>query len=96
MSMLEAMAVGLPVLASAVGEIPTILYGQTAGFFHELHEGATVFSQSLLKFRDSTLRKQMGDAARSLVVSQFQQQTMIQNYFDLLESVTGKKWAKMT
>jgi len=96
MSMLEAMAVGVPVLASAVGEIPTILKGQMAGIFHELHEGATAFSQSLLKYRDSTMRKQMGEAARLLVVDQFQQQTMIKNYYHLLEGVTGQSWAEMT
>lgn len=96
MSMLEAMAVGIPVLASAVGEIPTILNGQTAGFVHELAEGPQAFSQSLLKFRDPERRHRMGEAARRLVVSRFRQQTMIRNYFELLESVTGQHWAETT
>ncbi len=96
MSMLEAMAVGVPILASAVGEIPSILKGQTAGIFHELHEGAEAFSQSLLKYRDFTMRKQMGEAARCLVVDQFQQQVMIKNYYHLLEGVTGQSLAEMT
>ena len=93
MSMLEAMAVGIPVLASAVGEIPSILQGQAAGFYHELDEGPQVFAQSLLKFRDLDLRNRMGSAARNLVVHHYRQKTMIQKYFELLEDVTQWNWS---
>lgn len=96
MSMLEAMAVGVPVLASSVGEIPTILQNKVAGFYHDLDEGPQAFSQSLLKFKNSELRQRMSYAARNLVVHQFQQQTMIRNYFELLEDVTCRNWSELT
>jgi len=90
MSMLEAMAVGIPVVASAVGEIPTILDGQEAGFVHQLEEGVNTFSQSFLRLRDPELRKRMGGKGRRLVVSQFQEERMIRKYFELIEETVGR------
>lgn len=89
-SMLEAMSVGVPIVASAVGEIPAILNGQGAGFVHDIREGHENFVDAIRTFRDPNVRIQMGKNARNLVVKQFQERLMIQGYTDLLQTITGK------
>ena len=91
-SMLEAMSVGIPVVASAVGEIPTILKGQGAGFVHDIREGHEDFASAICTLRDPQLRTRMGENARNAVVKQFQERLMIQRYIDLFETITGKDW----
>ena len=90
MGMLEAMSAGVPVVASAVGEIPSILQGQKAGFSFPLSEGVVSFVNSCLALRDPHLRQQMGESSRQLVLDRFQERAMIQSYLDLLSQVTGK------
>lgn len=87
MSMLEAMSVGVPIVASAVGEIPAMLQGQDAGLYFPLDQGAGPFVHSLLALRDLEKRNQMGESARTLVLKRFPENTMIRNYIDLLSGV---------
>lgn len=93
MSMLEAMAVGIPVVAAAVGEIPTILKAQRAGLVFDTTQGVGPFSQGLLRMRDRETRQRMGQQARDLVVTRFQEQVMLRNYLDLFNVVAGENWA---
>ena len=92
--MLEAMAVGIPVVAAAVGEIPTILKEQKAGLVYDTAQGAEVFSHGLLRLRNVDVRQRMGKTARNIVVTRFQKHTMLRNYLDLFDSVTGENWAE--
>jgi len=87
MSMLEAMSVGIPVVASAVGEIPFILNGQGAGFVNEISEDPQAFACSLLRLRNTATRHQMGESARKIVVSRFQEKLMIKNYAEVFEEL---------
>jgi glycosyltransferase involved in cell wall biosynthesis len=87
MSMLEAMSVGLPVVATAVGEIPIILQGQEAGFVSEIDQAPQQLADALLQLRNQHLRLQMGQAGRNLVVKRFRQQTMIQEYHETLRTL---------
>jgi len=43
MTMLEAMAVGLPVMATSVGEIPHMIDDGISGFVHRLNAPVEVF-----------------------------------------------------
>ena len=87
MSMLEAMSVGVPVVASAVGEIPSILNGQGAGFVNEISEDPQAFACSLLSLRNTATRRQMGESARMIVVSRFPEKAMIQKYAEVFEEL---------
>ena len=87
MSMLEAMSVGVPVVATAVGEIPIILKGNEAGFVSEISQAPQNLARALLKLRNPNIRSQMGQAARAIVVSQFRQQSMIQQYHETFQTV---------
>jgi len=87
MSMLEAMSIGIPVVASSVGEIPSILKGSEAGFVFECRADPQVFAQSLLRLRNAEIRNQMGEAARRIVLSRFPEKLMIQKYSEVFEAM---------
>jgi len=87
MSLLEAMSVGVPVAASAVGEIPCILNGHRAGFVSRIGEDPRAFSRFLLSLRNLEVRQQMSEAAREIVVSRFQEKLMIQKYAKVFEEL---------
>lgn len=93
MSMLEAMAVGIPVVAAAVGEIPAILEEQEAGLVFETSQGVDPFSQGVLSMRSVEVRQRRGQAARDLVVTRFQEPVMLRNYLDVFNTVAGENWA---
>ena len=87
MGMLETMSVGVPVVASAVGEIPSILKGSKAGFVFECRADPPVFAQSLLKMKNAEIRNRMGEAARGIVLNRFQEKIMIQKYTEVFEAI---------
>lgn len=87
MSMLEAMSVGVPIVATAVGEIPIILQGHEAGFVSEMRQAPQKLATALLHLRNPQLRAQMGKSARNIVVSRFRQQTMIQQYHETFRAL---------
>ena len=84
MSMLEAMSVGVPVVASSVGEIPYMLDNQQAGFVCDLSQGTQPFGEALMALGEDQDRRRRGRSARELVLERFQEHDMIRSYWDLL------------
>jgi glycosyltransferase involved in cell wall biosynthesis len=87
LTIMEAMSVGLPVIASDVGEIRNIIDDGKDGFLRNICDGPEGFATALLKLKDSSDRHAMGLAARSKIVSGFQQKTMIQCYQTLMDDL---------
>jgi lytic murein transglycosylase len=85
MTVLEAMAVGVPVLATTVGEIPDIVDHGKNGFV--LHSKAPIeeFMTSLNMLVCAKRRTVMGNAARRKIVTSFQQKDMIRKYSSIIE-----------
>lgn len=85
MTVLEAMAVGIPVLATTVGEIPDIVDHGSNGFV--LHSKAPIgeFMTSLNMLVCAKRRAVMGNAARRKIVTSFQQKDMIRQYSTIIE-----------
>jgi glycosyltransferase involved in cell wall biosynthesis len=66
-SILEAMAIGLPIIATSVGSIPEIISEGTTGFIIPVgNEDA--LEESILKVMDDNLRFEMGRAAKEYLL----------------------------
>ncbi|HEY5870000.1 MAG TPA: glycosyltransferase [Candidatus Tectomicrobia bacterium] len=87
MTILEAMAVGVPVIASRVGEIPHMIDDRVNGFVHSLNDPVETFVQPLLSLFSPAYRKRIGAAARQKIVESFQQETMVQRYQAMIEGL---------
>jgi len=87
MTILEAMAVGVPVIATRVGEIPHMIDDRVNGFVRCLDDPVEVFVQPLLAFLSPAYRKRMGEAARQKIMDTFQQETMVQRYLAMIEGL---------
>ncbi len=88
MTVLEAMAVGVPVVASNVGEIPYIVENGIEGFVHSLDQGEAVFAAALQQLLSLSQRQAFGKAARRKVEESFPQRAMITHYQSLLTELT--------
>jgi glycosyltransferase involved in cell wall biosynthesis len=64
---LEAMACGLPIIASRVGGIPDILTNDTNGYLVEVKDTNDLANKILLLLSDGVLRKKISDNNRQLV-----------------------------
>jgi glycosyltransferase involved in cell wall biosynthesis len=64
---LEAMACGLPIIASPVGGIPDIITNDTNGYLVEVKDTNDMANKILLLLSDDALRKKISDNNRNLV-----------------------------
>lgn len=93
-TVLEAMAAGLPVVATRVGGNPELVeHGVTgllfgSGDVHELSEHLTRLA------RDPALRLRLGEAARARACSEFAIDSMVRRYADLYTHIGGTRDAQ--
>jgi glycosyltransferase involved in cell wall biosynthesis len=66
-SILEAMACGLPVIATSVGSIPEVIEDNVNGYLVAPHQPATLAAKMAQLVRDDDLRRSMGLANRDKV-----------------------------
>jgi L-malate glycosyltransferase len=87
LTILEAMAVGLPVIASDVGEIRHMIADGKDGFLRPTSDGVEGFAGALLSLKDASARQTMSHAARVKIISSFQQTTMVRRYQTLIDTL---------
>jgi glycosyltransferase involved in cell wall biosynthesis len=64
---LEAMACGLPIVASRVGGIPDIITNDTNGYLVEVKDSTDLANKMIILLQDDVLRKKISDNNRLLV-----------------------------
>jgi glycosyltransferase involved in cell wall biosynthesis len=90
LTILEAMSVGLPVVASDVGEIHNVIDDGEDGFLRNIHDGWEGFASALLRLKDPSARRTMSQAARTKIVTTFRETMMVQRYQTLLDDLLGR------
>ena len=80
LSVIEAMACGIPVVSSAVGGIPEIVIDSENGFLVEGREASRFAERCLILMRDDHLRRTMGELAAVRARSRFSALAMADAY----------------
>ena len=88
MTILEAMARGLPVIAPQVGGIGEIIEDGVEGFLVS-NRDPKAFAEKCLLLQDVELRQRMGQAARAKVERDFSAEHMARKYYQLYRELAG-------
>lgn len=90
-SVLEAMASGVPVVATAVGGNPDLLANGTCGLLVPSGDSAALADAVIRLLRDADLRVKLADAGRARATSTFSQASMVLTYEGLYRTMLRKK-----
>ena len=90
-SILEAMSIGLPILASnVIGNMDTIENGKS-GFLYELENIDTAVSYLNRLSKSKSLREKLGDSALNRQRSIFSKKSMVNQYMKIYKKLINKK-----
>jgi glycosyltransferase involved in cell wall biosynthesis len=90
MVLLEAMATSLPVVATAVGAVPSVVRDGLTGVLVPANDVALLSSAVVRLLRNEALRRQFGEAARLLIAQEFSAERMTAEYLHLYQEVMDR------
>ncbi|MEM8770741.1 MAG: glycosyltransferase family 4 protein [Pseudomonadota bacterium] len=88
-SLIEAMATALPVVASNVGDVASMLSSENSGLVHDLNNEETLALSLLQLAKDKEKRAAIGGANRSKARASYSHERMIEAYRSLFASLTS-------
>jgi glycosyltransferase involved in cell wall biosynthesis len=91
LAMLEAMATGLPVVATAVGAIPSAVYDGESGLLIPRGDSAALAQALLTIASNPAVAAAMGRAARKRVEAQFHLPVVLANYEELYGAALSQR-----
>jgi len=91
MSILEAMAHGLPVIAPDVGGISEVVSNGEDGYLIENRDPRAFAEKCFLLYENKQLRRRMAGAAKEKIVKSFSVENMAAQYHELYLKVVNKK-----
>jgi glycosyltransferase involved in cell wall biosynthesis len=94
--LLEAMAMGLPVVSTAVGGIPDLVEHRVTGFLLPSGDVARLSRQLSLLSTDFSLSRQIGEAARRTVLERYSLTRMANDYEALYQSLVRSRHGRGT
>lgn len=89
-SVVEAMAAGLPVAATAVGDVPAMVAPENGPYLIPLHNEVFLRDSLHALVSQPGLRAQIGEANRRRACAEFDESLMIVRYRDLYEGALGR------
>jgi glycosyltransferase involved in cell wall biosynthesis len=89
-TILEAMACGLPVIASNVGGIPEQVEDEVTGFLVPVVNSAALAERIELILQNTALRNAMGSAALNKALANYSLDLQIKNYVEWYENILSK------
>jgi glycosyltransferase involved in cell wall biosynthesis len=90
LTLIEAMATGLPCVATHVGGVPEVVDDGESGLLAEAGDDHQLAQQLVRLAKQPELRRQMGHAARAKVVSSFDETSMHQTYRHLYRKMVSR------
>lgn len=91
MTIIEAMAAGLPVVASRIGGIPEVVENGETGFLVASGDVADLTRALIQLLKEDSLRLWMGAKASSLAAERFSQMVMAKKALRVVDSVLARK-----
>jgi glycosyltransferase involved in cell wall biosynthesis len=90
-AILEGMASRLPLVATAVGEVPTVIQGGRTGVIVPSEDPELLAAAIIELLRDTIKRKRLGSAARQLVEDEFSARRMTDDYLRVYKETVCKR-----
>ncbi|WP_300162069.1 glycosyltransferase [Solidesulfovibrio sp.] len=88
--LLEAMSMGIPVAATAVGGIPDLVEPGRTGLLSPPGDARALGENLAALLADEALRRDFGDAARQRVLGHFSMERMVRRHEDVFEKVLSE------
>jgi len=83
---MEAMALGKPVVASRVGGIPDLIQDGQNGFLFEVGNSKELAEKLRILLNNKTLAVEMGKKGQELIQSKFSNEKYISNYLQMINT----------
>lgn len=90
-AVVEAMAAGLPIVATRVGAIPELLTHEVSGLLIESEDEAGLADAMSRLARDESLRARLGQSAATTARDRFDIRTIARAYASVYQSVLGER-----
>jgi glycosyltransferase involved in cell wall biosynthesis len=88
-AVLEGMASSRPLIATPVGDVPTVVFDGRTGVMVPPEDPALLASAIVTLLRDPAQRKRLGDAARKLIEDEFSADRMTADYLHVYEKAAS-------
>jgi len=89
LSVIEAMAAGLPIVSTAAGGVPELLQNGKQGFIVEPGQGERLSEAMMTLLKDPGLRQTMGAAAAARAKEKFDVSAMVRAYEELYDEISA-------
>jgi glycosyltransferase involved in cell wall biosynthesis len=88
LSVIEAMAAGLPIISTAVGGVPELLQNGKEGFIVQPGDAEELSAAMMTLLKDRGLRRTMGAAAAARAKDKFDVSAMVRAYEELYDEIS--------
>jgi glycosyltransferase involved in cell wall biosynthesis len=94
MAILEGMASRLPLIATSVGEVPSVVLDGRTGALLPPNNTALLASAIVALLRDTVQRERLGTAARKLIEDEYSADRMTADYLRVYQEAASRRKAK--